>query len=94
MQFLEWFTSSEVQKDFAREDGSAAVTGSALTDPEAAGKYRWLPAIKDAVNNSVPKPKTPDEPKFEDILGTAPERGARRGDPAEERLHADRPEGA
>jgi multiple sugar transport system substrate-binding protein len=69
-QFLSWFTSSAVQKDFARGDGSAAVTKSALEDPEAVQKYRWLPAIKDAVNNSVPKPKTPDEPKFEDILGT------------------------
>jgi multiple sugar transport system substrate-binding protein len=70
VKFLEWFTSSDVQKDFARQGGSAAVTGSALSDPQAAGQYRWLPAIKDAVNNSVPKPKTPDEPKFEDILGT------------------------
>jgi multiple sugar transport system substrate-binding protein len=70
-QFLEWFTSSKVQTDFARGDGSAAVTGSALTDSEASSKFRWLPAIKDAVDNSVPKPKTPDEPKFEDILGTA-----------------------
>jgi len=70
VQFLEWFTSSKVQTDFARDGGSAAVTGSALSDSEAVGKYRWLPAIKDAVNNSVPKPKTPDEPKFEDILGT------------------------
>ncbi len=70
VKFLEWFTSSDVQKDFARDGGSAAVTGSALTDPEAVKQYRWLPAIKDAVENSVPKPKTPDEPKFEDILGT------------------------
>ncbi len=69
-QFLDWFTSSAVQKDFARDGGSAAVTGSALEDPQAVQKFRWLPAIKDAVNNSVPKPKTPDEPKFEDILGT------------------------
>jgi multiple sugar transport system substrate-binding protein len=69
-QFLEWFTSSKVQIDFAREGGSAAVTKSALEDPQATEKYRWLPAIKDAVNNSVPKPKTPDEPKMEDILGT------------------------
>ena len=70
-RFLEWFTSSKIQRDFARGDGSAAVTESALTDSEAAKKFRWLPAIADAVNNSVPKPKTPDEPKFEDILGTA-----------------------
>ena len=32
------------------------------------------------MNNSVPKPQTPDEPKIEDILGTAPQRGAGRGD--------------
>lgn len=68
--FLEWFTSSKIQTDFARLGGSAAVTKSALEDPQATKQYRWLPAIKDAVNNSVPKPKTPDEPKFEDILGT------------------------
>lgn len=68
--FLDWFTSSKIQIDFAREGGSAAITKSALEDPTAVEQFRWLPAIKDAVNNSVPKPKTPDEPKMEDILGT------------------------
>jgi ABC-type glycerol-3-phosphate transport system substrate-binding protein len=68
--FLEWFTSSKVQKEFAG-GGSAAVTGSALRDEALGKKYRWLPAIADAVDNSVPKPKTPDEPKMEDLLGTA-----------------------
>ena len=70
VQFLEWFTSSKVQTDFARQGGSAAVTDSALHDSQAVKKYRWLPAIADAVNNSVPKPRSPDEPKMEDILGT------------------------
>ena len=70
-RFLEWFTSSEVQKGFARDGGNAAVTESALADPQAVKEFRWLPAIADAVNNSVPKPKTPDEPKLEDILGTS-----------------------
>jgi len=70
IQFLEWFTSSKVQTDFARQGGSAAVTNSALHDSQAVNKYRWLPAIADAVNNSVPKPRSPDEPKMEDILGT------------------------
>ncbi len=69
-RFLEWFTSSKVQIDFARDGGSAAVTKSALEDAQAVKQFRWLPAIKDAVNASVPKPKTPDEPKMEDILGT------------------------
>ena len=71
VHYLEWFTSSRIQKEFARRGGSAAVTQSALHDPVAVKKYRWLPAIADAVNNSVPKPRTPDEPKMEDILGTA-----------------------
>ena len=70
VKFLEWFTSDAVQKDFAG-GGSAAVTGSALRDPTLGSKYRWLPAIADAVDNSIPKPRTPDEPKMEDLLGTA-----------------------
>jgi multiple sugar transport system substrate-binding protein len=70
LKFLEWFTSGPVQTDFARTNGSAAVTNTALHDAEATSKARWLPAIADAVNNSIPKPKTPDEPKMEDILGT------------------------
>jgi multiple sugar transport system substrate-binding protein len=70
-RFLEWFTSTPVQTDFARDGGNAAVTASALGDAQAVRDFRWLPAIADAVNNSVPKPKTPDEPKMEDILGTS-----------------------
>ena len=71
VQFLEWFTSSETQLEFARKYGGAAVTGSALNDAEAVQQHRWLPAIADSINNSVEKPRTPDEPKMEDILGTA-----------------------
>ncbi len=69
--FLEWFTSSPVQIEYALKGGSAAVTKTALANPAAAKKYQWLPSIADAVNNSTPKPKTPEEPKMEDILGTA-----------------------
>jgi multiple sugar transport system substrate-binding protein len=70
VQFLDWFTSDEIQLDFARSGGSAAVTKKALTDSQAAGKFRWLPAIAESVENATAKPRTPDEPKFEDILGT------------------------
>src|SRR5207245_6129467 len=69
-KFLEWFTSSSVQLDFAKTNGSTAVTSSTLTDKTINSQFRWLPAIADAVNNSVAKPHTPDEPKLEDILGT------------------------
>ena len=69
MKFLEWFTSDKVQHEFA-SGGSVAVTGPALRDPALAAKYRWLPACADAVDNSIPKPRTPDEPKMEELLGT------------------------
>jgi len=69
VKFLEWFTSDKVQHEFA-SGGSVAVTGPALRDPALAAKYRWLPACADAVDNSIPKPRTPDEPKMEDLLGT------------------------
>jgi multiple sugar transport system substrate-binding protein len=70
VQFLDWFTSDKIQLQFAQQGGSAAVTQKALTDPTAVAKYRWLPAIAESVANATPKPRTPDEPKFEDILGT------------------------
>jgi multiple sugar transport system substrate-binding protein len=70
VKFLEWFTSSRIQLQFATESGSAAVTKSALTNPQAVAKHRWLPAIAQSVQSSTPKPRTPDEPRFEDILGT------------------------
>lgn len=70
VQFLDWFTSDKIQLQFAQQGGSAAVTQKALTDPQAVAKYRWLPAIAESVANATPKPRTPDEPKFEDILGT------------------------
>ena len=59
--------------------------GSALRDPTLSKKYRWLPAIADAVDNSIPKPRHPDEPKMEDLLGTAAERGPGGGDHARSR---------
>jgi ABC-type glycerol-3-phosphate transport system substrate-binding protein len=70
MKFLEWFTSDRIQTQFARQGGNAAVTSAALHDSQAVAKYRWLPAIAQSVDASTPKPRTPDEPKFEDILGT------------------------
>ena len=84
--------SSRSRSSSPARGGSAAVTGSALHDPAAVKKYRWLPAIADAVNTRCPKPRTPDEPKMEDILGTRAQRGAGRGDRAEERLPRDRAE--
>ncbi len=70
VKFLEWFTSDEIQLDFARSHGQAAVTQRALKDPQATEKYRWLPAYEVATKAAVAKPWTPDEGKLEDILGT------------------------
>src|SRR2546430_4508949 len=69
-KFLEWFTSSPIQIDFAKTNGSAAATGSALTDKTLSSQYRWPPPIADALNNTVAKPVTPGATDLEDPLGT------------------------
>src|SRR5205085_10254916 len=50
VQFLEWFTSSKVQTEFARVGGSAAVTESGLNDAQAVAKYCWLQVMAEADN--------------------------------------------
>src|SRR2546428_12699188 len=67
-KFLEWFTSSPVQIDFAKTNGSAEVTGSALTDKTISSQYRMVAPISDARNNSLAEQHTPDETNFEDII--------------------------
>ena len=62
---------SKVQTGVRGRAAARPSPGRALRDPALSKKYRWLPAIADAVDNSIPKPRTPDEPKMEDLLGTA-----------------------
>jgi multiple sugar transport system substrate-binding protein len=69
LKFFNWFNTPGVQIRFAR-GGGASFRVSALQDPEARKKSRWLDATLNALTCGVPSPRTSDWPKVEDILGT------------------------
>lgn len=69
LEFLRWFSRSDVQIRFARA-GGIPFKISAFKDEEARRKSRWLDAILEAMTVGLPSPRTSDWSKIEDILGT------------------------
>ncbi len=69
LDFLSWFAQTDVQTRFA-EAGGTPVKRPSFEDPTAVSKARWLPALLKALDNSFPRPRTPEWSKCEDILGT------------------------
>lgn len=68
LKFLQWFTSDATQREFARRRG-VPVRTSAFDDPSLQAQFPWLPTIKQALDNSVARPRTPEWAKVESILG-------------------------
>jgi multiple sugar transport system substrate-binding protein len=69
LEFLKWFSRSDVQIRFARA-GGVPFKMSAFRDEEARRKARWLDAILEGMTVGIPSPRTSDWSKVEDILGT------------------------
>jgi len=67
--FLFWFAQNDVQTRFATMGGTP-VKVPAFKDPQVVAKQRWLPKILQSLDNSFPRPRTPDWQKLEDIWGT------------------------
>ncbi len=92
VKFLEWFTSSKVQKEFA---GDAAARPSPAPPCVTRRCRRSTAGCRRSPTRSTtpsPKPRTPDEPKMEDLLGTALNQALVQAIAAEVRLPADRAE--
>lgn len=68
LKFLDWFLSDDVQTDLAKRKGVPVKT-AAYDDPALQKEFPWLPTVKEALANSVARPRTPEWPKVEDILG-------------------------
>jgi multiple sugar transport system substrate-binding protein len=69
--FQKWFVTKKAQIALARA-GSLPVRRSAFLDPVATKKNRLQKAILAQLNaGALPRPRTPDWAKVEDILGTA-----------------------
>jgi len=69
LEFLKWFSRSDIQIRFARA-GGIPFKMSAFKDQEARRSSRWLDAILGAMTLGIPSPRTSDWSKVEDILGT------------------------
>lgn len=68
LQFIQWATSKEVQKEGVAY-GGIPTRKSVLTDPELTKKYRYLPAVKEGLENAIWRPRTPEWAEVENILG-------------------------
>ncbi|MEW5959014.1 MAG: extracellular solute-binding protein [Chloroflexota bacterium] len=68
LAFLDWFLKDEVQTELAKRKG-VPVKRAIYDNKDLQAQFPWLPTIRDALDNSVARPRTPDWAKVEDILG-------------------------
>lgn len=59
LKFLKWFLSPEVQKFGVEKASQAPVVESLYSDTSLTGKYKYLPVLKNSLDNAVPRPATP-----------------------------------
>lgn len=68
LAFMRWFTSDEAQREFARRRG-VPIRNAIFADQELLTQAPWLATVKQALDNSVARPRTPEWAKVEEILG-------------------------
>ncbi|MCX5497200.1 extracellular solute-binding protein [Kaistia dalseonensis] len=71
--FIKWLTSPEVQKEFNMEGAGSYIRKSTLADPDLNKKYPFLPVIAKSFENADGdyRPRIPQYPEMQDLLGTA-----------------------
>jgi multiple sugar transport system substrate-binding protein len=72
-QFIKWLTSAPVQKEFNMLGAGSYIRKSTLADPELNAKYPFLPIIAKSFENADGdyRPRIPQYPEIQDLLGTA-----------------------
>jgi multiple sugar transport system substrate-binding protein len=72
-QFIKWLTSAEVQKEFNMEGAGSYIRKSTLADPDLNKKYPFLPVLAKSFENADGdyRPRIPQYPEIQDMLGTA-----------------------
>jgi multiple sugar transport system substrate-binding protein len=71
--FIKWVTSPAIQKEMNLMGASSYLRKSTLQDPELLARFPWLPVIAEsfANGNGDYRPRIPQYPEIQDILGTA-----------------------
>ena len=71
--YIKWVTSPKVQKELNLAGASSYIRKSTLSDPELVAKYPYLPVIAESFENGNGeyRPRIPQYPEIQDILGDA-----------------------
>jgi len=72
-KFIKWLTSPEIQKEFNLEGAGSYIRKSTLADPDLNKKFPYLPVIAKSFENADGdyRPRIPQYPEIQDLLGTA-----------------------
>nr|WP_244669995.1 extracellular solute-binding protein [Kaistia sp. 32K] len=72
-QFIKWLTSPEVQKELNLEGAGSYIRKSTLADPDLNKKFPYLPVLAKSFENGDGdyRPRIPQYPEIQDLLGTA-----------------------
>jgi multiple sugar transport system substrate-binding protein len=71
--FIKWITSRAVHKDFNMRGAGSYLRKSEMTDPDLLAKYPFLPVLAESFEkgNGDYRPRIPQYPEIQDLLGTA-----------------------
>ncbi len=71
--FIKWVTSRPVHKDFNMRGAGSYIRKSEMTDPDLLAKFPFLPVIAESFENGNGdyRPRIPQYPEIQDLLGTA-----------------------
>ena len=72
-EYIKWVTSPAIQKEIAQMGGGGYLRRSTVADPELNRQFRFLPVIHESFEhgNGEFRPRIPQYPEIQDILGTA-----------------------
>lgn len=71
--FIKWLTSKPIHKEFNLEGAGSFMRKSQMTDPDLLAKFDFLPVIATTYENGNGeyRPRIPQYPELQDLLGTA-----------------------
>lgn len=71
--FIKWVTSKKIHKEFNMLGAGGFMRESQMTDPDLLAKYDFLPVIAQTYEhgNGEFRPRIPEYPEIQDMLGTA-----------------------
>ncbi|WP_390888778.1 ABC transporter substrate-binding protein [Devosia neptuniae] len=71
--FIKWLTSRTIHKEFNMEGAGSFMRKSEMTDPDLLAKFDFLPVIAKTYENGNGeyRPRIPQYPELQDLLGTA-----------------------